>query len=115
MWEWSDKLKLGKAFVKRDLKILPLTDAEFEADFFLDEVFSTKREKIWKGMVVERESNGLLAMEDAQISPPTVNDLASLLAHVMRRPPEYEIRQRPRPLAPVQPNDKSRLERSTER
>ena len=40
MWEWSDKLKLGKAFVKRDLKILPLTDAEFEADFFLDEANS---------------------------------------------------------------------------
>ena len=47
-------------------------------------------------MVVEREFNGLLAMEDAQIRPPTVNDLASLLAHAMRRPPEYEIRQRRR-------------------
>ena len=38
MWEWNDKLKLGKsssAFVKKDLRLLPLTDAEFEADFFL--------------------------------------------------------------------------------
>jgi len=40
MWEWSDNLKLGKAsvFVKRELRVLPLTDAEFEADFFLDPV-----------------------------------------------------------------------------
>ncbi len=58
MWEWSDKLKLGKssAFVKRDIRSLPLTDAEFEADFFLDPVFSTKRQEHWKGMVIERES-----------------------------------------------------------
>jgi hypothetical protein len=57
MWEWSDKLKLGKgsAFVKQDLRPLPLTDAEFEVDFFLDPVYSTKRQQAWKGMVVERE------------------------------------------------------------
>ena len=36
-----------------------------------------------------------MAMEDAQVPPPTVNDLASLLSHAMRRPPGYEIRQRP--------------------
>ena len=97
MWQWSDKLKLGKAgvFVKRKLRELPLTDAEFEADFFLDPVFSTKRQERWKGMVIEREFNGLMAMEDAQVPPPTVNDLASLLSHAMRRPPGYEIRQRP--------------------
>lgn len=36
MWPWGDHLKLGKtsAFVKRDLRLLPLTHAEFEADFF---------------------------------------------------------------------------------
>ena len=57
MWEWSDKLKLGKssAFVKRDLRLLPLTEAEFEADFFLEPKFSTRRQEIWMGMVVERE------------------------------------------------------------
>ena len=38
MWEWCDKLKLGKssAFTKRDIRSLPQTEAEFEADFFLD-------------------------------------------------------------------------------
>ena len=86
MWEWSDKLKLGKmsAFVKRDLRLLPLTDAEFEADFFLDRGFSTKRREAWIGMVIEREFGALLAMEDVEW-PPTVNDLATLLAHAMFR------------------------------
>ena len=98
MYEWSDKLKLGKgsAFVKRDLRALPLTDAEFEADFFLDRRFSTKRREQWCGMVVEREFAGLLALEDVQWPPPTVNDLAELLARAMTRPPHYEDRQRPR-------------------
>ena len=98
MWEWCDELKLGKSspFVKRELRELPLTDAEFEADFFLDPVFSTKRQGHWRGLVIEREFNGLLAMEDVRFPPPTVNNLASLLFHAMRRPPNYEDRQRPR-------------------
>ena len=98
MWEWSDKLKLGKgsAYVKRNLRALPLTDAEFEADFFPDRRLSTKRREQWCGMVVEREFAGLLAMEDVQWPPPTVNDLATLLARAMTRPPHYEDRQRPR-------------------
>lgn len=98
MWEWSDKLKLGKAsaFVKKDLRPLPLTDAEFEADFFLDPVFSTKGQEHWKGLVIEREFDGLLALEDVQLPPPTVNNLAGLLYQAMRRPPNYEDRQRPR-------------------
>ncbi len=98
MDKWSDKLKLGKgsAFVKRDLRALPLTDAEFEADFFLDRRLSTKRREQWYGMVVEREFAGLLALEDVQWPPPTVNDLATLLAHAMTRPPHGEDHQRPR-------------------
>jgi hypothetical protein len=96
MWQWSDKLKLGRAFVKRDLRVLPLTDAEFEADYFLDPVFSTKRQPHWKGMVIERESGGVLAMEDVRLPPPTVNCLATLLAHAMIRPLDAEKRQRPR-------------------
>jgi len=97
MWEWSDKLKLGKSsfFVKRDLRALPLTDAEFEADFFLDPGSSTKRQERWMGMVVEREFGGLLAMEDVRIPPPTVNSLANLLAHAMLRPLDEGDRQRP--------------------
>ena len=93
MWEWSDKLKLGKsssAFVKRDLRPLPLTEAEFEADFFLDPESSTKRQERWLGMVIERESGAVLAMEDVQLPPPTVNYLANLLAHAMLRPLDYE-------------------------
>ena len=98
MWDWSDKLKLGKtsAFVKRDLRILPLTDAEFEADFFLDGEFSTKRREVWTGMVIEREFGALLAMENVKWPPPTVNDLATLLAHAMFRPLDEGDRQRPR-------------------
>jgi len=98
MWPWDENLKLGKgsAFVKRDLRLLPLADAEFEADFFLDREFSTKRREAWKGMVIEREFGALLAMEDVQWPPPTVNDLATLLAHAMSRPWSEGDRQRPR-------------------
>ena len=65
MWEWSDKLKLGKgsAFVKRDLRLLPLTEAEFEADFWFDAESSTKRREVWMGMVIEREFGAVRAME----------------------------------------------------
>ena len=68
MWDWSDKLKLGKAsaFVKRDLRLLPLTEAEFEADFWLDPEFSTKRQETWLGMVIEKEPGAVLSMEDVR-------------------------------------------------
>ncbi|MGO9108322.1 MAG: hypothetical protein ACLP9L_03735 [Thermoguttaceae bacterium] len=58
MWMREESLKPGKssALVKRDLRALPLTEAEFEADFPLDRKFSSKRREIWKGLVVERES-----------------------------------------------------------
>jgi len=97
MWEWCDKLKLGKssAFSKRDIRALPQTEAEFEADFFLDPEFSTKSQEAWKGLVVERKYGVVLALEDVRIPPPTVNYLARLLAHAMCRPPNYEDRQRP--------------------
>ena len=54
MLAWTDKLKLGKgsAFVKRDLRVLPLTDADFEADFFLVSVFSNKLQGHWQGMAL---------------------------------------------------------------
>ena len=86
MWEWSDKLKVGSEHSSSVTRALPLTDAEFEADFFLDPVFSTKRQHHWKGMVIEREFGGVLAMEDVRLPPPTVNCLATLLAHAMLRP-----------------------------
>ena len=96
MSEWSDKFKLGKsAFIKRDLRLLPLTEAEFEADFFLDRESSSKRKEHWLGMVIEREFGAVLAMEDVQLPPPTVNDLATMLAHAMSRPLTGRDRQRP--------------------
>jgi hypothetical protein len=98
MWEWSDKLRLGKssAFVKRDLRRLPLTEVDFEADFFLDAAPSNRHGERWMGMVIERESGDVLATEDVRLGPPTVNDLAALLAHAMLRPLNAGDRQRPR-------------------
>jgi hypothetical protein len=98
MWEWCDKLKLGtssSAFVKRDIRSLPQTEAEFEVDFFLDPEFSTKRQEAWAGAVIEREHGSVVALEDVQLPPPTVNCVANLLAHAMLRP-QYGDRQRPR-------------------
>ncbi len=98
MWDWCDKLKLGtssSAFVKRDIRSLPLTDAEFEADFFLDPKYSTKRQERWVGSVIQREAGAVLALEEVQLPPPTVNYLANLLAHAMLRPLNTRDRHRP--------------------
>ena len=98
MWEGSKKLKLGKssAFVKRDLRSLPQTAIDFEADFFLDAASSSRCSEEWVGMVLERTFSGVLAMEDVRFPPPTVNNLATLLAHAMLRPLDAGDRQRPR-------------------
>jgi hypothetical protein len=96
-WQWSDKLKVGKSspFVKKNLRSVPLTDVEFEADFFFDPVLSVKDRELWIGMVVEREFGDVLAMEDVQLRPPTVNHLAALLAAAMLRPLMGSDRRRP--------------------
>jgi len=97
MWDWCDNLKLNtssSAFVKRDIRSLPLTDAEVETDFFFDPQYSTKRQERWAGMVIERESGALLAAEEVPLPPPTVNNLANLLAHAILRP-GFGDRQRP--------------------
>ena len=98
MWEWCDHLRIGKSsvFVKKDLRPLPLTDAEFEADFFLDRVYSTNSQVRWKGMLIDREFGGLLALEDVQLPPPTVINLATLSAPALLRPLAAGDRQRPR-------------------
>ena len=97
MQYWNDQLKLGKGsrFIKRDLRLLPLTEAEFEADFFLAPN-NTGRQEIWMGMVITRGFDDVLAMDDVQFPPPTVNNLANLLAHAMLRPLTDRDRQRPR-------------------
>jgi hypothetical protein len=98
MWDWCDKLKLNtssSALVKRDIRSLPQTNAEFEADFFFDQKYSTKRQERWVGSVIQREDGAVLAVEEVPLPPPTVNSLANLLAHAMLRP-RFGDRQRPR-------------------
>ena len=92
----GDQLKLGKssAFVKRTLGRLPLGAEAWEADFFLDTA-SSRHNEHWTGMVIEREFGAVPAMEDVRFRPPTVNDLAALLAHAMLRPANGGDRQRP--------------------
>lgn len=97
LWESSDKLKLGKPslFIKKRLRTLRPTDAEFEADFFFDRRFSEKDGDVWIGIVVERELGAVLALENVRFRPPTVNDLAAILANAMLRPLTQTGRQLP--------------------
>jgi hypothetical protein len=87
-----DQLKLGKgaSFVKTHLKRLPQTEDVWEADFQpYPEPERRKRRRTlsWIGTVVSQTSDFILA--DAMVDlPPTVNDLAGLLARAMRRPME---------------------------
>ncbi len=65
MQEWSDKLKLGKsssAFVKKNLRPLPLTEVEFEADFFLSLESASKGQEVWMGvfMIAKARRNHIL-------------------------------------------------------
>jgi hypothetical protein len=93
----GEKLKLGKgaAFVKTKLRRLPLTDAEFEADFRPRPDRYRKGRKEWIGTCLSREFGDLLAIGGVE-RPPTVNDLATLLARAMSRPQNGGERQRPR-------------------
>ncbi len=91
------KLKLGKgagAFVKRRLLWLPQVDVAREADFCpLPELL--QGHALWLGMVVSRHDRSILAQEIIE-QPPTVNDLANLLAHSMERPITDDRHGRPR-------------------
>ena len=80
------RLKLGKgaAFVKSRLKRLRQEDETWEADFQALPKPMTQSLTHYLGMVVD-EDGSLLA--DAQVEGrPTVNDMATLLTHAMRRP-----------------------------
>lgn len=78
----TENLKLGKgaAFVKSRLRRLPQNDDVWEAGFGPLEEGVT-----WIGLVVCPASGAILASEFGE-SVPTVNDLAALVAHAMRRP-----------------------------
>jgi hypothetical protein len=83
----EEKLKLGKgmAFVKSRLKRLPQDDETWEADFQALPKPIMQEQTHYLGMVVTSKGGTLLA--DSQVhGRPSVNDLATLLAHAMRRP-----------------------------
>jgi hypothetical protein len=82
----EEKRKLGKgaAFMKARLKRLRQEDETWEADFQALPKPVTESQTHYRGMVVAPDGS-LLA--DARVEGrPTVNDMATLLAHAMRRP-----------------------------
>lgn len=82
----EERLVLGKgaAFVTSRLKRLPQEDETWEADFRALPRPITQSRTDYLGMVVSKDGS-LLA--DSQVEGrPTVNDMATLLAHAMRRP-----------------------------
>ncbi len=83
----EEKLKLGKgtAFVKSRFKRLPLEDDTWEADFRALPKPITQTETHYLGLVVAKPDGSLLADSHVE-GRPSVNDLATLLAHAMRRP-----------------------------
>ena len=89
----EEKLRLGKgtAFVKGRLKVLPRGDDVWEADFQALPRPITQNETHYLGMVSGDEDGSLLADMTVH-GRPSVNDLATLLAHAMRRPLDGEAR-----------------------
>jgi hypothetical protein len=92
----KEKLKLGKgaAFVKSRLKRLPQSKDDWEADFQALPQPMMQNQTHYLGMVVTNQGGSLLA-DMAIHGRPSVNDLATLLAHAMRRPLDGDAR-RPR-------------------
>ena len=92
----EEKLKLGKgaAFVKSRLKRLPQGDETWEADFRALPKPIDQSDTHYRGMAVA-EAGGSLLSESEVHGRPSVNDLATLLAHAMRRPLDGNAR-RPR-------------------
>ncbi len=81
------KLVLGKgaAFVKGRLKVLPQEDESWEADFKPMPQPLSENKTSYLGLVVVQREGSVLAEEQVEHTP-DVNDLATLLAHAMRRP-----------------------------
>jgi hypothetical protein len=82
----EERLKLGKdaAFVKSRFKRLRQEDETWEADFQALPKPITQSQTHYRGMVVAPDGS-LLANSHIE-GRPTVNDIATLLAHAMRRP-----------------------------
>jgi len=87
MAQQESKLTLGKgtAFVKSRLKRLRQDDVTWEADFQALPKPMMQTETRYLGMVVTK-ADGLFLADTQIVGRPTVNDLATLLAHAMRRP-----------------------------
>ncbi len=83
----EEKLKLGKgaAFVKARFKRLRQENETWEADFRALPKPITQSETHYLGLVVAQPDASLLAESHVE-GRPSVNDLATLLAHAMRRP-----------------------------
>jgi hypothetical protein len=83
----QDSLKLGKgaAFVKSRFKRLRQEDETWEADFRALPKPITQSATRYLGLVVTQPDGFLLAESHVE-GRPSVNDLATLLAHAMRRP-----------------------------
>lgn len=92
----EEKLKLGKgaAFVKSRLKRLPQRDETWEADFRALPKPIEQSQTHYLGIVVSGKDGSLLA-ETTVHGRPSVNDLATILVHAMRRPLNGDAR-RPR-------------------
>ena len=89
----DDKLILGKGsfFVKTQLRRLRQEDDIWEADFF-----PVPQQGLWICLVISHTDDFVLAHRPIE-EPPTVNELARLLAEAMRRP-LVEFAHRPRTL-----------------
>lgn len=83
----AEKLKLGKgaAFDKSRFKRLRRENDAWEADFRALPKPITQSETHYLGLVVT-QPDGLLLADSHVEGRPSVNDLATLLAHAMRRP-----------------------------
>jgi hypothetical protein len=81
-------LRLGKGasfFVKTRLRQLRQEDDTWEADFFPLPCSESEHGGVWWGIVLSPTHENVLAQRKVE-EPPTVNDLANLLAEAMRRP-----------------------------
>jgi len=80
-------LKLGKgaSFVKTPLRRLRQEDDPREAEFFPILCSSGQYDGVWMGMVLSHAHEYVLAQRMFE-EPPTINDLARLLADAMQRP-----------------------------
>lgn len=93
------RLRLGKGvtfFVKTQLRRLDQENDTWEADFFALPSSDSKHGSVWWGIVLSHSHDNVLA-ESTTEEPPTVNDLAGLLAKAMRRP-RADFSHRPRRL-----------------